>query len=52
MEELAKNSSSSWKETVYPVIKDALFEKYVDLTQTDLRMSESQKKGFLELITI
>jgi hypothetical protein len=40
------NSSSSWKETVYPKIKDAIFEKFVDLTQTDLRMSESQKKGF------
>ena len=40
------NSSSSWKETVYPKIKDAIFEKYVDLTQTDLRMSETQKKGF------
>ena len=46
MEELSKNSSSSWKETVYPLEKDAIFEKFVDLTQTDLRMSESQKKGF------
>jgi len=44
--ELANNSSSSWKETEYPKIKDAIFEKFVDLTQTDMRMSESQKSGF------
>ena len=46
MTELANNSSSSWKETEYPKIKDAIFEKFVDLTQTDMRMSESQKSGF------
>ena len=46
MSELANNSSSSWKENEYPIIKDALFEKFVDLTQTDMRMSESQKRGF------
>ena len=46
MTELANSSSFSWKKTEYPKIKDAIFEKFVNLTQTDMRMSESQKSGF------
>ena len=40
------SSTSNWKETEFPKIKDRIFELLVQLTQTDLRMSDSQEKAF------
>ena len=44
--DLSSNSSSSYRETVFPIIQDALLEKFVSLTGVDLRMNEKQKKAF------
>ena len=44
--DLSSNSSSSYRDTVFPKIQDALLEKFVSLTGVDLRMNEKQKKAF------
>ena len=44
--DLSSNSSSLYKETVFPKIQDRLLEKFVELTGVDLRMNEKQKKAF------
>jgi len=44
--DLSSNSSSSYRDTVFPIIQDALLEKFVSLTGVDLRMNEKQKKAF------
>ena len=44
--DLSSNSSSSYKDTVFPKIQDRLLELFVQLTGVDLRMNEKQKKAF------
>ena len=44
--DLSSNSSSSYRDSVFPKIQDALLEKFVSLTGVDLRMNEKQKKAF------
>tara|TARA_A100001035_G_scaffold146860_1_gene115476 strand:- start:6429 stop:6830 length:402 start_codon:yes stop_codon:yes gene_type:complete len=41
-------SDSSWKEEVFPLIKDQIFEQLALLTNTDMRMSDQQKSGFMK----
>jgi hypothetical protein len=40
--------SNSWKETEFPLIKDQIFEQLAILTNTDMRMNETQKSGFMK----
>jgi len=40
--------SNSWKETEFPLIKDQIFEQLAMLTNTDMRMNETQKSGFMK----
>lgn len=44
--DLSSNSSSSYRDSVFPIIQDRLLEKFVELTGVDLRMNEKQKKAF------
>ena len=44
--DLSSNSSSSYRETIFPKIQDRLLEIFVELTGVDLRMNAKQKKAF------
>ncbi len=41
-------SDSSWREKIFPLIKDQIFEQLALLTNTDMRMSDQQKSGFMK----
>ena len=50
MSDLSENSSSSFDsyDDYYKIHKALIIEKLYDVTQTDRRMNESQKKGFFK----
>jgi len=40
------NSNNNYKETYFVIHKDQLMEKFFEITKTDPRMNEKQKKAF------